>query len=202
MSKKNEVHNKTEENNKQELENGFDAEEGQEQDEELNLDLERLSQLCREHICVNCPEKEEKDNEMLRVKAEADNFRKRMAREKDQFCKYATESVMQDLIPVIDNLELASGHGREVEACSDLIQGIDMTIKIFLDTLKKHGLEKIETNIGDDFDPAWHEAMAEEQTEKLDSGKVCQIVQTGYKLKERVLRPVKVLVSKKVENCK
>jgi molecular chaperone GrpE len=170
------------------------------QEEELPLTDEELEALCRERICPECPEKKEKDAEVLRIQADADNYRKRMAREKEQFCKFATESLLEDIIPVIDNLELAIEHGRHVDACQDLVQGIDMTIKIFHETLKKHGLEPVELEQGQEFDPAWHEAMAEEEREDLKAGHVCQILQKGYTLKDRLLRPAKVVVSKKCKN--
>ncbi len=171
--------------------------EGTEEESVPLISDEELEAFCRERICPECPEKKEKDKEMLLVKADAENFRKRMAKEKEQFCKYANENLLQDLLPVIDNLELATEHGRDVEACSDLIQGIDMTIKIFLDTLKKHGLEKIEISYGQEFDPTWHEAMGEMESEDLEGGRICQVLQKGYKLKDRLLRPAKVMVSKK-----
>ncbi len=164
--------------------------------EEPSISDEELVALCRERICPDCPEKMEKDDEMLRVKAEAENFRKRMTREKEQYCKYATESILEDILPVIDNLELAAEHGRKIEACKDLVQGVDMTIKIFMDTLKKHGLEPVEIVEGQEFDPTWHEAMAEEEREDMESGNVAQIMQKGYKLKDRLLRPARVIVSK------
>ncbi len=179
---------------------GAEAQDKGGQEEGPELTDEELTLLCRERICPQCPEKQEKDKEVLRVKADAENFQKRMAREKDQFCKYATESLLEDIIPVIDNLELATEHGRNVEACKDLVQGIDMTIKIFHDTLKKHGLEPVEIELGQEFDPAWHEAMAEEEREDIEVGKVCQVLQKGYKLKDRLLRPAKVVVSKKCKN--
>jgi molecular chaperone GrpE len=138
------------------------------------------------------------DQELLRVRADAENYRKRMAREKEQHCKFAAQEILEDLMPILDNLELAVGHGRKVEACSDLVQGVDMTIQLFLDTLKKHGLEPIECSEGEEFDPNWHEALAEEERNDLEAGRVCQIVQKGYRYKDRVLRPAKVMVSK---NC-
>jgi len=159
---------------------------------------EQLLELCRERVCPTCPQKQEMDQEVQRVRADADNYRKRMTREKEQHCKFAVQDILEDLMPVVDNLELAVGHGRKVEACSDLVQGVDMTINIFLDTLKKHGLEPIECSEGDDFDPNWHEALAEEEREDLGAGKVCQVMQKGYRYKDRVLRPAKVMVSK---NC-
>jgi molecular chaperone GrpE len=164
----------------------------------LEISDEQLQELCRERVCPTCPQKQEMDQEVMRVRADADNYRKRMAREKEQHCKFAVQDILEDLMPVIDNLELAVGHGRKVEACSDLVQGVDMTISIFMETLKKHGLEPILCTEGEPFDPNWHEALAEQEREDLETGKVCQIMQTGYKYKDRVLRPAKVMVSK---NC-
>ena len=174
-------------------EEGRPFEEGAEQ-----MSDEKLWELCQEKICPSCPQKQEMDQELLRVRADAENYRKRMAREKEQHCKFAAQEILEDLMPILDNLELAVGHGRKVEACSDLVQGVDMTIQLFLDTLKKHGLEPIECSEGEEFDPNWHEALAEEERNDLESGRVCQIVQKGYRYKDRVLRPAKVMVSK---NC-
>jgi molecular chaperone GrpE len=164
------------------------------------LSDQELRQLCQEQVCPECPEKEEMDNKILQVRAEADNYRKRMAREKEQHCKYAIEKVLEDLLPVVDNLELAAEHGRKNEACKDLVEGVDMTIKLFMDNLRKHGLEPVEIVQGQEFDPAWHEAMAEEERQDLEAGQVCQVWQKGYKLKDRLLRPARVIVSKKCQN--
>ncbi len=167
-------------------------------EEQGRISQEDLQALCQERVCPECPEKEAMDNEILRVKADADNFRKRLSREKEQQCTFATQTLMEDIIPVIDNLELAVGHGTKVEACRDLVQGVEMTLKIMLDTLGKHGLKQIECSEGDCFDPAWHEALAEEPRSDLESGLVCQVMQKGYKIHDRVVRPAKVMVSK---NC-
>lgn len=202
--KKNWSEENNEENEEIEVNTGSESEERASeegaQDSAQAMSQEELERLCRENVCVNCPEKQTMDQEVLRVKADADNFRKRMSKEKEQYCKFATEELLQDIIPVVDNLELALKHGQQVEACKDLVQGVDMTIKVMLDTLKKHGLEPVEVEPGQDFDPTWSEAMAEEEREDMESGQVCQVMQKGYKLKDRLLRPAKVIVSKKCEN--
>ncbi len=171
----------------------------EEQKEGIEISYEELKKLCQEKICPDCPEKKAMEDQILRVRADADNFRKRMEREKDQFCKYATEKVLEDILPIIDNLELAVQHGKQVEGCKDLVQGVEMTIKMLIDTLKRHGLERIDTKEGDKFDPAVHEALAEEEREDMESGMISKIMQGGYRIKDRVLRPVKVFVSKKVD---
>lgn len=167
-------------------------------DEEQGLVLsdEELIDLCKERICSTCPVKDEKDREVLMVRADADNFRKRLAREKEQTCKFAVQDILEDLLPILDNLDLALEHGQKVEACDDLIQGVDMTRKIFLETLKKHGFEMIDSGKGQSFDPAWHEAMGEAEDPDLIPGQIFQVLQKGYKLKDRVLRPAKVMLSK------
>jgi molecular chaperone GrpE len=165
------------------------------------LSWEELVRLSREQVCPECPEKKEMQQEVARVKADADNYRKRMAKEKEEHSKYATETLLKDLLPALDNLELALQHGRKVEdACSDMVQGVDMTNKVLLDTLKKHGLHRIEIEQGQEFDPKWHEAMYEEEREDMERGRICQVIQTGYILHERLLRPAKVIVSKECEN--
>lgn len=167
-----------------------------EADQENLLSDEELITLCKERLCPSCPIKEEKDQEVLMVKADADNYRKRLAREKEQICKFAGQDILEDLIPIIDNLELALEHGRAVEACQDLVQGVDMTRKILLEAMQKHGFQMIASEKGHPFDPAWHEAMGEVDDPELDTGHIAQILQTGYALKDRVLRPAKVMISK------
>lgn len=139
---------------------------------------------------------EELKKENLRVRADSENFKKRLQREKDDYCKFATSAILEEIIPVIDNLDLALTHGKQSEACKDLVMGVEMTMKIFLDTMKKHGLEQIADHEVP-FDPARHEAMSQVVREDLDDNTVCQLLQKGYLLKERLLRPAKVMVSRK-----
>ena len=165
-------------------------------DHENLLSDEELITLCKERLCPGCPIKEEKDQEVLTVKADADNYRKRLTREKEQICKFAGQDILEDIIPIIDNLELALEHGRAVQACQDLVQGVDMTRKILLEAMQKHGFQAIASEKGQAFDPAWHEAMGEVEDPELAPGQISQILQTGYALKDRVLRPAKVMLSK------
>jgi molecular chaperone GrpE len=167
------------------------AEEGQ-----LTLDEEQLRQICLDRFCSECPELAQKQDELLRLLADTDNFKKRLIREKEEFFKFAAEGVIADLLPVLDNLDLALVHGRENPACKDLVQGVEMTRSVFLDTLKRHGLEYVGSE-GQPFDPALHEAVGQEEREDMEEGSVCRLIQKGYKLKERLIRPARVLVSRK-----
>ncbi len=139
---------------------------------------------------------EELRKENLRVLADSENFKKRLLREKDEYCKFATSSILEEIIPVIDNLDLALAHGKQLDACKDLVMGVEMTMNIFLDTMKKHGLEQIAA-VDAPFDPARHEALGQMERDDLDENPVCQMLQKGYLLKERLLRPAKVMVSRK-----
>lgn len=169
---------------------------GQEGHQDTSFSDDEQVQRIKEQLCANCPEQRAAQEAILRIQADADNFRKRISREKEQFCKFATEGVLEDLLPVLDNLDLALQHGQGVEGCADLVKGIEMTRKVFLDILAKHGLELISVEQGEEFDPAWHEAMAEQVREDLPPGSVTQVLQYGYKLRERLLRPAKVMVNK------
>ena len=135
-----------------------------------------------------------KDN--LRVLADSENFKKRLLREKEEYFKFATSAILEEIIPVMDNLDLALAHGRQAEACKDLVMGVEMTMNIFLDTMKKHGLEQIAA-VDVPFDPARHEALGQVERDDVDENTVCQMLQKGYLLKERLLRPAKVMVSRK-----
>lgn len=163
--------------------------------DEIELTDDELRVLCRERVCEDCPERGQTEDERLRNLAEMENFKKRMAREKEEFCKFANEGVLADLLPVLDNLGLALEHGRNVEACKDLTMGVEMTRKVFLDILKRHGLEPVGAP-DEEFNPEFHEAVGQEEREDMEEGHVCQLLQQGYLLNGRLIRPAKVVVSK------
>lgn len=167
--------------------------------EEINADLpEELAAepTLEEKYAQALNDLDELKKESLRVLADGENFKKRLLREKDEFFKFATSAILEEIIPVIDNLDLALTHGRQSDACKDLVMGVEMTMNIFLDTMKKHGLEQIST-VDVPFDPARHEALGQMERDDLDENTVCQMLQKGYVLKERLLRPAKVMVSRK-----
>lgn len=140
----------------------------------------------------------EQKKETLRIFADSENLKKRLLREKNEFCQFATGTIIESILPVMDNLELALQHGKEEQGCQNLVIGVEMTLTIFRDALKKHGLTIIgPDDLGKPFDPAVHEAMAQAPDATMDEGCVCQVMQTGYKLHDRLLRPAKVVVSKK-----
>ncbi|MFP4171927.1 MAG: nucleotide exchange factor GrpE [Candidatus Hydrogenedentota bacterium] len=138
---------------------------------------------------------EERDSlkdQVLRTRAEFDNYRKRLAREAEQNKKMATEALVRDLLPILDNLELALEHGKE--NTEGLTEGVQMVQNQLYDALTRHGLETIESK-GVAFDPNVHEALMQAPSDEVPEGHVLQTFQKGYRLSDRVIRPAKVIVS-------
>ncbi|XPV75375.1 MAG: nucleotide exchange factor GrpE [Desulfovibrio sp.] len=169
----------------------------QEEAEEAQVSLseEELVALCREHVCPGCDVMQEAEQLKLRALADVENVKKRLSRETDELRKYAGESILADLLPVLDNLDLALLHSAGLDSCKDFVMGVDMTRKIFLETLSKHGLTAV-GKVGEEFDPQFHEAVGMAQEADKEDNCIAQMVQTGYLLKGRLLRPAKVMVNK------
>ncbi len=164
--------------------------------DDLSTDDEEQEEFSEENeeLCIHCiSTKKEMEEMSLRTLAEMDNFKKRMQREKEEQVKYAAEKVLQDIIPALDNLDLALQYANN-DACQDIITGIQMTRKLLLDSLKIHGLVVVsEVNVP--FDPEIHEAMGQEASDTLSPNHIVRFLQNGYMLKDRLLRPAKVIVS-------
>ena len=144
------------------------------------------------------PKKEEVDYKAkyFYVAAEMDNYRKRMEREKENLLKYGNEKVLSDLLQVVDNFErtidmLKPDQDAKVK---NIVTGLDMVKKQFIDSLSKHGLTPVDA-IGKDFDPNFHEALAQEYQEGKKPNEVIKEFQRGYSLNGRLIRPAKVVVS-------
>jgi molecular chaperone GrpE len=131
----------------------------------------------------------------LRGLAETENLKKRLLKEKEEFQKYATESLVAELLPVLDHLDLALAHGRGNDACKDFVVGVDMTRKAFIDILGRHGVAEFGQK-GEPFSPEAHEALGMASLPDLPADAVAQVVQKGYTLRGRLLRPAKVMVNK------
>lgn len=157
---------------------------------------DNLEALTKEYICPTCPEKANVDNERLRALAEMENFKKRLTREHEEQSRYASEKVLSDLLPTLDNLDLALQYGSQHEACKDMLMGVEMTRKLLLDAVRQHGLESVGQE-GEEFSPALHEGLSFEVRDDMEDNCVSRVLQRGYKLKDRLLRPAKVSISKK-----
>ncbi|MAZ49100.1 MAG: nucleotide exchange factor GrpE [Halobacteriovoraceae bacterium] len=145
-------------------------------------------------------QKEQKDEfkeKYYYLAAEMQNMQRRYEREKDDLHKFGSEKIMKDLVAVMDNFERTLGfiEKEEDEKIKNIAEGIRMVNKLFLDTLEKHGLKKIEA-LGEEFDPNFHEALAQQPAEGKKDMEVIQVFENGYTLNDRVVRAAKVIVAK------
>ncbi len=133
---------------------------------------------------------------VIRAKAEADNARKRSIQEVDKARKFALEKFAGELLPVLDNLERAlQVPNADDEAVKPLIAGVEMTMKLFLSTIEKFDLNVVDPQ-GQSFNPDLHQAMAMQPAEGVAPNTVISVMQKGYTLNGRLLRPALVMVSK------
>ena len=131
----------------------------------------------------------------LRSVADLDNYRKRMAREKDDAIRYANASFLERLIPILDNFELGLQAAKVGGSQSAVQDGMVMVFKQLQEFLASCGVETIDAT-GEHFDPNLHEAIAQEQSAEIGEGFVIRQLRKGYKLKDRLIRPANVVVSK------
>lgn len=132
----------------------------------------------------------------LRERAERENFRKRMQREKEDLARFANENLLREFLPIFDNLERAVSHSADgQEGGARLLEGVSLTLDQFQKVLEKFGVVPVEA-IGQPFDPAWHEAMGQVESDEHPPNAVVQEMQKGYILNDRLLRPALVLVAK------
>ena len=136
---------------------------------------------------------------LLRTTADFENFKKRAAREKQDALKFANESLIQKLIPLLDNFDMALAavqNGQTGAASSSLQSGINMILQQFKSALTEAGLEEVDAT-GQPFDPNLHEAVSQQETAEVPEGHVVQQLRKGYKLRDRLLRPASVIIAKK-----
>ena len=134
-------------------------------------------------------------DQYLRAVADLDNVRKRAQRDIEAANKWGLEKFAQELLPVWDSLELAVQNGSKVADVRTLIQGQEATLQLLSKALNKIGVAPINPQ-GEPFDPARHEAMMAQESATAEPNSVLQVVQPGYELNGRVLRPARVIVSK------
>ena len=136
----------------------------------------------------------EEENRYLRLRADYDNTLRRQKLDREAAEKFRAQSLLTDLLPVLDNLERALQVQISSEDATSLYKGVEMVYRQFLDAANREGLEVIATE-GQAFDPNVHQAVMQEQDAEKDSGVVLRELQKGYKLKDRVLRPAMVSVN-------
>jgi len=141
---------------------------------------------------------EELNNKYLRLYAEFDNYKKRVNKDKEELVKYGNESLIYELLPIIDSLELALMHAQE-ESQAGIVQGVEMTLKELQRTLEKFGVSRIGA-AGKKFDPSVHHAMTQVEREDIEEKMVAEELRTGYLFRDKVLRPSLVSVSVKPQS--
>ncbi|MGB4246235.1 MAG: nucleotide exchange factor GrpE [Pseudohongiellaceae bacterium] len=136
-------------------------------------------------------------DEVLRVQAEMQNLRRRTEQDVEKAHKYGQERLSTELLAVMDNLEraLQVTMDRDDEAVKALLQGVELTLKSFVDCFRKFGIEQIDP-LGEPFDPQLHQAMAMQENPNVEPNTVTAVMQKGYTLHGRVIRPAMVMVSK------
>jgi molecular chaperone GrpE len=135
---------------------------------------------------------------LLRAQAEWDNSRKRIQREKDDAVRYASEALLEKLLPVLDNFEMGMEAAKSATDAKAISQGLEMVLAQFRQVLKESGVETIDA-VGTPFDPHRHEALGHHESEDHPEGHVMMQVRKGYKLKDRLLRAASVFVAKPPE---
>ncbi|MBI5849163.1 MAG: nucleotide exchange factor GrpE [Nitrospirae bacterium] len=140
---------------------------------------------------------DELNSRYLRLYADFENYRKRVNKDKEDLIRYGNESLLYELLPAIDNLELALKHSSG-EVSNGLIQGVEVTHKELQRTLEKFGLVRIEA-MGRAFDPAVHHAMSQVERDDIDDKMIAEEFRAGYRYRDKVLRPSLVAVSVKVQ---
>jgi molecular chaperone GrpE len=134
---------------------------------------------------------------LLRATADFDNFKKRATREKQDAIKFANENLLQKLIPILDNFDMAlsAAQNTQTDGSESLQTGINMIYQQLKSVLAENGVEEVDA-MGKPFDPNLHEAVSQKETDEAPEGQVVQQLRKGYKLKERLLRPASVIVAK------
>ena len=188
-NQKNPEQEEVEETNQETLETSNEEESKTEEKKELTP-MEKL----QEQIRLKDEEIANQKDTFLREKAELENFKKRLTKEKDDFVQFANERLLQELIQIEDNLERA----LEVPNATleSLKEGVEMIQKQFSTFLKNQKVEPIEA-IGKGFDPTLHEVLNQQESEEHEENTVIEEYSKGYTLNGRILRPAKVVISKK-----
>jgi molecular chaperone GrpE len=161
--------------------------EGSESHEELTLLLEDARSKADEHW-----------DQLLRVKADMENVRRRAKQDVENAHKFALEKFALELLPVRDSLEMglaAAEAGDNAEASARLREGTELTLKMLISAMEKFGIEAINPT-GETFDPALHQAMSMQESADHKPNTVMAVMQKGYQLNERLIRPAMVVVSK------
>jgi len=165
------------------------AEEVVEQQEELTIEEQYEAKLAELQAKLD-----DEENRHLRLRADFDNMRRRNQLDREAAEKYRAQSLLSDLLPVLDNFERALQVEATSEETASIVKGIEMVYRSLIEAIEKEGLQVIKAE-GEPFDPNIHQAVMQEQDSDKEAGVVLRELQKGYILKDRVLRPTMVSVN-------
>lgn len=162
--------------------------------EEIGVSLEVEDKTAEAVESIQAELADTKDK-YLRLYAEFENYKRKVQKDREELIKYSNESLIYELLPTLDSLEMALKHSDEKQSES-LVKGVENTLREMLRILEKFGLAAIEA-LGKPFDPAYHHAMSQVERDDIESNMVVEEFRKGYLFNEKVLRPSLVAVSKK-----
>lgn len=160
-----------------------------------------LSKKEFDELKAKADERDSYYDKYVRAHAEFENARKRMEKDKIEYCKYANEGFLLEFLPILDNLEIAEKHIKEAKDFDAVREGVDMIQVQIQKFLKDTGVERIKTE-GEKFDPHMHEPIEAVESDDKDDGKILAELKPGYKFNGRLLRPASVKIAKKKEEGK
>jgi len=139
----------------------------------------------------------EQAERLLRLQAEFENFRRRSLKEKQESLQFGHQNLVKDLLSAVDNLERALEHGAQNTGAESqgLLDGVELVHREVLGALAKHGVQEIDA-AGKPFDPAFHEAMGQVPNSEVPANTIIEVLQKGYVIRDRMLRPSRVIVSR------
>ena len=159
------------------------------------VDVETQEVVSKEEFDELQQQYDELNGKYLRLAAEFDNYKKRTERDVARRMQFASEELVRDILPILDDLERAMDSTKKESSFEKLRDGVELVYNNFVNILKRRGVQPIES-VGEPFDPEYHEAMMVQENEEYDSDIVIQEFEKGYKIGESVLRHAKVVVSK------
>lgn len=157
------------------------------------VELSGLDEV-RQSLAAKSEEAKSFQDKFLRLAAEFENYKKLAQKQKQDYSQFANESLLKELLPVVDNLERALKCVRDGHAADGLVQGVELTLKQFTETLAKFGVKPI-VSLGVAFDPTRHQAVAQQESQTAAENTVIEEYQKGYQLHDRILRAAMVVVA-------
>lgn len=160
--------------------------------------VKKVEEMTKQELLERLRDAEKKSQEnydlYMRTYAEMENIKKRGMKEREDLARYANESLVKEILPVIDNLQKALSHAQNDENPSGLLEGVELTLDALMKTLQKAGLREVEAE-GKPFDPNLHEAISKQIDDTVAPGHVIRELQKGYVLNGRLIRPSTVVIS-------